>query len=53
MHTFKGAGQLSVDMSSRGQNTESEDLLKGQTVFKGPRKVWKNLLNGDEPEDTD
>lgn len=34
-------------------DVEHEDLLEGQTVFKGPRKLRKHLLSGSDVEDSD
>lgn len=35
------------ESSSSGPDVEDEDLLEGQRVFNGPRKIRENLLRGD------
>lgn len=36
---------------SESPSTEDDELLEGQRVFNGPRKVKENLLDSDESED--
>ena len=41
----------SMDETSEGPTVEDEELLEGQNVFKGPRKLRENLLSGDSDDE--
>ena len=51
-HSVKllGAQLPYMSKSADQRNVEEEELLEGQNVFKGPRKLRTNLLNGSTEE---